>query len=231
MAFVISGMIHAGLIYALPGNSMTQAQYRRGNSAVEFTLMPSMPANREPGSLRKQGEYEDASDESEDADSKILLSEESNVAEIPISESDGKMPEDTGQKTSAKHYTKEDLEITEVKDAPEYAEAPFDSPNQPGDIREEGVESGVEKVHFPRPEYPRQARRLGYEGSVSVIIKVDEEGSAVSAEVISSSGYSSLDDAALKAAMDALFVPAKRAGIPVSSKINITYRFLLKDRR
>jgi len=51
---------------------------------------------------------------------------------------------------------------------------------------------------FPSPEYPTAARRNGYQGTVTIDIKVDQNGVIQSAEVFKSSGFSILDNAALQ---------------------------------
>jgi protein TonB len=77
------------------------------------------------------------------------------------------------------------------------------------------------------PEYPRGARRAGWQGVVTIRAVVDETGKVVSAEILVSSGHKSLDQAALEAVKRALFDPARRGGKPFSSPINQPVRFTL----
>ena len=56
---------------------------------------------------------------------------------------------------------------------------------------------------------------------------VDESGTVTSAEVLSSSGHGSLDQAALEAVRRAAFTPALRDGKPVACRIVIPVRFRL----
>ena len=94
-------------------------------------------------------------------------------------------------------------------------------------------EAGRSTVLKPRPhgeilaEYPRAARRAGWEGVVTISAFIDASGKVVSAEILSSSGHQSLDQAALQAVKRATFDPALRGGRPVSSPVNIPVRFRL----
>ncbi|HBS60721.1 MAG TPA: hypothetical protein DEA44_15850 [Firmicutes bacterium] len=61
------------------------------------------------------------------------------------------------------------------------------------------------------PVYPEEARRDGIRGSVGVKIEVLENGRPGEIEVQRSSGYDSLDEAALRAVRKWRFVPAQEA--------------------
>ena len=51
---------------------------------------------------------------------------------------------------------------------------------------------------FPKPDYPGYALRNHYQGIVNIEIQVDESGTITSAKVQKTSGYSILDEAALR---------------------------------
>ena len=78
------------------------------------------------------------------------------------------------------------------------------------------------------PVYPRSARRKGHEGVVTVAISVAEDGVVAHAEVVSSSGYKELDDAALSAVRSARFVPATSDGVRVRGELRLTFDFRLR---
>ena len=63
------------------------------------------------------------------------------------------------------------------------------------------VRSRIER----RKIYPDTARDLGMEGEVEVLYELDRAGSLIRAEVVSSSGYKLLDQAALKAVKTASY--------------------------
>ena len=78
------------------------------------------------------------------------------------------------------------------------------------------------------PVYPRSARRKGHEGVVTVAISVAEDGTVAHAEVVSSSGYEELDNAALSAVRSARFAPATSDGVSVRGELRLTFDFRLK---
>lgn len=74
----------------------------------------------------------------------------------------------------------------------------------------------------PRPRYPRQSINQGEEGTVTLEVVVEPDGSPSSVRVVSSSGFSRLDRSAkLTVKRSYRFIPARRAGTPIRS----TYRF------
>lgn len=74
----------------------------------------------------------------------------------------------------------------------------------------------------PRPRYPRQSINQGEEGTVTLEVVVEPDGSPSSVRVVSSSGFSRLDRSAkLTVKRSYRFIPAGRAGTPIRS----TYRF------
>ena len=79
-----------------------------------------------------------------------------------------------------------------------------------------------------RPYYPLSARRRGNQGSVGLEVMISDDGEAMAVEVIESSGYTELDDAAIEAVKAAKFSPAKSDGCPVTAKVSITLEFKLK---
>ena len=73
------------------------------------------------------------------------------------------------------------------------------------------------------PKYPRKALNKGLEGNLTVKVWVLMNGNVDKAEIINSSGISSIDNAALEAAENSKFYP-----IPYKSFINIEYDLKLK---
>jgi protein TonB len=55
------------------------------------------------------------------------------------------------------------------------------------------------------PDYPRQARRRGWQGVVDLRLRLDGEGRVTAVEVARESGFSVLDDAAVAAARRSRF--------------------------
>jgi TonB family protein len=78
------------------------------------------------------------------------------------------------------------------------------------------------------PEYPPAARRRRQEGSVRLRVSLDALGLVRDVWVLESSGVSALDAAALEAASDALFRPARTNGESVASSLRLTVTFELE---
>ncbi len=83
------------------------------------------------------------------------------------------------------------------------------------------IARGVEAV------YPEAARREGWEGSVTLDIVVDADGSVCSVDIAESSGRDDVDDSALSAAKDLVFEPGLVGGEPVRTRIQSRFIFQL----
>lgn len=81
------------------------------------------------------------------------------------------------------------------------------------------------------PEYPWLARRRGWEGTVVVGARVEQDGLPSSVEVQESSGYKILDDAAVAAIRQWRFKPAQSGRLTFRSTITIPVRFQLVERK
>ena len=79
-----------------------------------------------------------------------------------------------------------------------------------------------------RPVYPEDARERGESGDVVLEISVGADGSVDAVRVLASTGFAALDEAAVKAARLARFVPAESGGRPVASRARLTLSFKLR---
>jgi protein TonB len=77
------------------------------------------------------------------------------------------------------------------------------------------------------PRYPTAALRSGTEGTVMLRIAVDANGVPTDIGYAQRSGDRDLDRAALQAAQDWRFRPARRDGRAVASTVNVPVRFTL----
>jgi protein TonB len=112
--------------------------------------------------------------------------------------------------------------------------APVDSTTRPSSLSAEGASSqGVTDAarlqSYIRPIYPPGARARGEEGSVTVRAVVTSAGKAQTAEVVRSSGYPALDQAAMNAVRRARFIPARKGRMPIESETSLMFRFNLVD--
>ncbi|MBW2060598.1 MAG: energy transducer TonB [Deltaproteobacteria bacterium] len=103
----------------------------------------------------------------------------------------------------------------------------------PGNFKNESKESEArilaKIVGLVKPKYPRYCRRHDQEGTVVLAVKLDSLGCQRSIVVVSSSGYSRLDKAAIQALEKASFTPARIGGQAVPTTKRIAFRFRLKD--
>ncbi len=107
--------------------------------------------------------------------------------------------------------------------------APQDAPN--GASRAVGAVSppGLLEGHRnPEPEYPFASRQRGDQGVVTVRLGVSAAGEVTEVEVVATSGYPALDEAARRAVQRWRFRPAIRDGAPVPGSIRTAIHFRLR---
>ncbi len=80
----------------------------------------------------------------------------------------------------------------------------------------------------PPPPYPPEAYEKGQEGVVQLLVSVTGQGTVATLKVHRSSGFESLDQAALKAVRDWKFQPATYRGRPVASKVLVPVGFQIE---
>lgn len=80
----------------------------------------------------------------------------------------------------------------------------------------------------PPPPYPAAARREKQEGRVLLTVVVDVRGRAASVTLKESSAFPLLDEAAVNGVKGWRFKPARLAGIPVETDVEVPVRFKLK---
>jgi protein TonB len=122
------------------------------------------------------------------------------------------------------------------------------SPAQPaeklrGGAQSTGLPIGIDTTwyvarqvdHHPKvigviePAYPEEAKRRNIEGSLKLMLKIDDLGRVQSAEVVEATPPGVFDDAALAAFRDARFRPAMKDGRPVRYQAYMRVEFKLKD--
>ncbi len=80
----------------------------------------------------------------------------------------------------------------------------------------------------PKPFYPQEARKKGYEGEVILRVEVLSNGRVGEIEVKRSSGHEVLDRSAITTVKQWKFIPAKKGETPVSVWVNIPVTFQLR---
>jgi len=80
----------------------------------------------------------------------------------------------------------------------------------------------------PKPVYPPEARRKGYQGEVILKVEILPSGHTGKIELKKSSGHESLDRSALTAVKQWKFIPATEGEQRVASWVNIPIRFQIQ---
>ncbi|WP_053059556.1 energy transducer TonB [Pandoraea faecigallinarum] len=102
------------------------------------------------------------------------------------------------------------------------APAPAPAPSGP-------IEGLAVKCDDPRVVYPTQSRRVGEEGTVTLRLVIDTRGVVSSANVVKSSGFSRLDQAARTAALAMRCAPPMQNGRAVEAAATKPFNFNLND--
>ena len=89
------------------------------------------------------------------------------------------------------------------------------------------VEVKPQTKSIPKPKYPELARQAGIEGQTVIDALVDIDGKVIDAKIRTSSGNTSLDEAAINAARGAEFTPAKQRDQFVRVWVSIPFKFTL----
>lgn len=99
------------------------------------------------------------------------------------------------------------------------------------EVKGADVEVRLDYLRNPPPAYPRLARERGEEGTVLLEVQVLVSGRCGQVNVLTSSGFSLLDQAALRAVRAWVFRPARRWGQPAAFWVEIPITFRLLEGR
>jgi TonB family protein len=94
-----------------------------------------------------------------------------------------------------------------------------------------GVGSGLPRPSYagnPKPVYPAEAKKKGYQGDVLLRVEVLANGRVGQIEVKKSSSYELLDISALEAVRKWRFIPGRKEGLDVTVWVNIPIKFELR---
>ena len=80
-----------------------------------------------------------------------------------------------------------------------------------------------------KPRYPYSARKRGHEGRVVLHIEIAADGKPQNVSIVDSTGYKSLDNAAIKAVMGWQFEAAQRAGVRIAGTVVTPIVFRLEN--
>ncbi len=88
--------------------------------------------------------------------------------------------------------------------------------------------SNADYLQNPKPPYPALSRRMGEQGKTTLRVLIGTDGLPKQAEIVKSSGYERLDQAALATAMRWRYVPGKRGGVPEAMWFNVPINWVLE---
>ena len=156
--------------------------------------------------------------------------------EVPIKVSPKIFRPSTSERIPNHHHLHRDSAvIKKTHHVPGGSSEPMTTAAIPPTTKSDNTQSGsVLKIARPlykqnlAPPYPRRARRLGYEGIVMLKVLIDENGRVDNLTVLESSGYASLDRAAVSAVKNWLFEPGTEGGLKKKMWVKIPIRFDLK---
>lgn len=117
--------------------------------------------------------------------------------------------------------------LREPQEEPPKVETPQPAPPTVAQ-RQARVDAPPRPKRAIKPEYPRGSRVRGEQGDVVLEIRVTERGTVDRVSVVGSCGFAELDDAAVRAARDAKFTPARSGHEAVASTARLTLSFKLK---
>ena len=88
--------------------------------------------------------------------------------------------------------------------------------------------SNADYLQNPKPPYPPLSKRMNEQGKTTVRVMIDADGLPQRAELMKSSGFDRLDQAALTTVMRWRFVPGKRGGVAEAMWINVPINWVLE---
>jgi protein TonB len=86
----------------------------------------------------------------------------------------------------------------------------------------------AKRLRQVKPLYPSRYEQMGYEGTVTVRVTIDEEGNPIEVEVTQPSPHPEFNLAAKKAALREKFAPATRDGKPIKTTLTYIIHFRLE---
>lgn len=89
--------------------------------------------------------------------------------------------------------------------------------------------SNADYLQNPKPPYPPLSARLGETGKVVYKVWIGADGIAQRAELVSSSGFARLDNAAYNTVMSWRYVPGTRNGVPETMAVNVPINWELRN--
>lgn len=112
-----------------------------------------------------------------------------------------------------------------VAAAPVASTDPVPPPSPPAPVTAPFGKAGY--LNNPSPDYPAQAARQGWQGTVTLRVHVLSTGKPDAVEVQRTSGHRPLDEEAIRAVKEWSFLPAKRGDAPIDGWATVPIEFRL----
>lgn len=213
LAGFIALIVHIGALFGISTTSMVEFDVQRAPSSIEVFIVSSISKKlpEPPEKVKEKLEEKKELKKPEQPDYSKPLEKVEEVKEA--------------EKIEEPVIKKEEPPKKQIEDKKTLSDQTFISSKTKGAI----TEAKPLYLKNEPPLYPMIARREGYEGTVLMNVEVLSSGDCGRVEIIKSSGYSILDEAALKSVRKWKFKPARLRSTLVTVWVEIPIRFDLED--
>ena len=242
LSLTIALILHAVVAVVADGVGVNRQilimpEFQQGESSVTFNLLaapepPPPPAVPEPEPTAREIVVDPESPTAPDAEipaPQVVKAEPESRPEEKIPPEPPPRPRDPEEKLMTPPQEQPQPQPPQIQIAKFAPPAENLDDTKDADSLIKGVDAPPPPASTIRPMYPLGARMRGEEGTVTLRVKVDTYGHVASVAVENSSGFSSLDGAAMKAVQKARFVPARTGGRIQETETTLTVRFRLVD--
>jgi TonB family protein len=212
LPFCIALIIHIGLFLVSPSYHDAKMCYKKGASVVRLSILHPVEAQACSNGQPERSVNLSNPEKQRETEVRQAQRESQEEKDIPLNEAQVVKYEDH----------RSEARVCKVGQV-------YKHENTDGTLKEKGVNTPAVITDLPMPRYPVYSRRHGEQGSVIISVEVLGNGTHGRIGIISSSGYSLLDRAAIRALGNTKFIPAKKDGRAVTSQNQITFTFKLKD--
>ncbi|MDF7807025.1 TonB family protein [Pontiellaceae bacterium B12219] len=200
---ILSIALHAVALYSRGIQTPAKPQLEAGRTVVQLTLLPSIEKKAAPPVSQPAPEPQ--------PETEIEPEPQPETRPEP---SPAPIPEPIIDPIPQPNPENEPIQETTPEPAAEESAEQIAS-----QVEDKGVQIEAAPVSGIRATYPRSSQKRGHQGTVTLSIQVLPNGKAGQVKVITSSGFSRLDDAAVKAAKEATYIPAQQFGRNVESEL------------
>ncbi|MFH1477404.1 MAG: energy transducer TonB [Verrucomicrobiota bacterium] len=210
MSLLLHGLLVLGMIWFWTVRTPNlQPMFQGGDVSLAVTFVVETEAEAHPAVAAKSEEQVRAQTQDEAAKPVSVKDEDQDMldvetAEMVFTQASAKAPEDERPKTNP-------------------------TTGASSDAFRQGVSGALRMQSEIRPYYPLGARLRGEEGAVTLRVWVKPSGCASRCEVVHSSGYPALDEAAMDAAQRACYVSTRPGIWRAEAEMTLTFRFRLTE--